>query len=50
MRWARSVAWETFADPAPEPGPGADAGGWLVRPRRPAELAASQADASQAMA
>ena len=38
MRWARAVAREAFADPAPEPGPGADAGGWLViRPRLSAE-------------
>jgi hypothetical protein len=27
MRWARGVAREAFADPPPEPGPGADAGG-----------------------
>jgi hypothetical protein len=40
MRWARAVAREAFADSAPEPGPGADAGGWLViRPRLPAEQA-----------
>src|ERR1700747_428486 len=38
MRWARGVARETFADPPPEPGPGADAGGLLaIRPRLPAE-------------
>ena len=30
MRWARGVAREAFADPPPEPGPGADAGGLLV--------------------
>ena len=44
MRWARRVAREAFADPAPEQGPaaGADAGGWLVvRPRLPAEHASS---------
>jgi hypothetical protein len=44
MRWARGVAREAFADPAPEQGPaaGADAGGWLVvRPRLPAEHASS---------
>ena len=34
MRWARGVACEAFADPAPEPGPGADAGGLLVIPPR----------------
>jgi len=27
MRWARAVAGEAFADPAPEPRPGEDAGG-----------------------
>jgi hypothetical protein len=44
MRWARRVAREAFADPAPEQGPAAraDAGGWLVvRPRLPAEHASS---------
>ena len=44
MRWARRVAREAFADPAPEQGPvaRADAGGWLVvRPRLPAEHASS---------
>jgi hypothetical protein len=44
MRWARGVAREAFAGPAPEQGPaaGADAGGWLVvRPRLPAEHASS---------
>jgi hypothetical protein len=40
MRWARAVAREAFADSAPQPGPSADAGGWLVvRPRLPAEQA-----------
>lgn len=40
MRWARGVAREAFADPAPEPGPGADARALLViRPRTPAEQA-----------
>ncbi len=40
MRWARAVAREAFADSAPEPGLGADAGGLLVvRPRLPAEQA-----------
>ena len=40
MRWARGVVRAAFADPAPEPGPGAEAGGWLiVRPRPPAEQA-----------
>jgi hypothetical protein len=34
MRWARALAREVFADLAPEAGPGADAGAWLViRPR-----------------
>jgi hypothetical protein len=40
MRWARRVAREAFADPAPEQGPaaGTNAGGWLVVcPRLPAE-------------
>jgi hypothetical protein len=44
MRWARRVAREAFADPAPEQGPagGVDAGGWLVvRPRLPAEHTSS---------
>ena len=44
MRWARRVACEAFADPAPEQGPAAraDAGGWLVvRPQLPAEHASS---------
>jgi hypothetical protein len=43
MRWARRVAREAFAYPAPEQGPArADAGGWLVvRPRLPAEHASS---------
>jgi hypothetical protein len=44
MRWARRVAREAFADPAPGQGPaaGADAGGWLVvRPRLPAGHASS---------
>jgi hypothetical protein len=44
MRWARRVAREAFADPAPEQGPaaGTNAGGWLVvRPRLPAEHASS---------
>jgi pimeloyl-ACP methyl ester carboxylesterase len=30
MRWARAVAREAFADPAPEPGLDADAHAWLV--------------------
>src|SRR5215468_83577 len=43
MRWARAVAGEVFADPAPEPGPGADVGGLLaIRPR----LSAGQASGS----
>jgi hypothetical protein len=38
MRWARAVAREAFADPAPEPSPGADARALLViGPRTPAE-------------
>jgi hypothetical protein len=44
MRWARRVAREAFAGPAPGQGPaaGADAGGWLVvRARPPAEHASS---------
>src|SRR4029077_3894450 len=43
MRWARRVAREAFAYPAPEQGPArAYAGGWLVvRPRLPAEHASS---------
>jgi hypothetical protein len=37
MCWARAVAREAFADPAPEPGPGTDARAWLViRPLTPA--------------
>ena len=38
MRWARGVAGEAFAGPAPEPGRGAAADGLLlIRPRLPAE-------------
>ncbi len=47
MRWARSVAREAFADPAPESGPGAEAGGWLVIPPR---LSAEQASRSASWA
>ena len=48
MRWARGVAREAFADSAPEPGPGADAGGWLViRPRLPAEQASGSPGAGR---
>ena len=48
MRWARAVAREAFADPVPEPGPGADADGWLLVPRRlPAERASGSSDAGQ---
>jgi transposase len=48
MRWARAVVGEAFADPAPEPGPGADAGGWLViRPRTPAGQASGSPRAGQ---
>ncbi len=43
MRWARSVVREAFADPAPEPGPGAG----LFRMRHLA-LAGRQAAASEA--
>jgi hypothetical protein len=44
MRWARRVARQAFADPAPEQGPdvGTNADGWLVvRPRLPAEHTSS---------
>ena len=48
MRWARAVAGEVFADPAPEPGPGADAGGLLIiRPRTPAGQASGSPRAGQ---
>jgi hypothetical protein len=48
MRWARGVAREAFADPAPEPGRGADAGGRLViRPRLPAEQASGSPGAGR---
>ena len=48
MRWARAVAREAFADPAPEPGPGADAARWLViRPRLPAEQASGPLEAGR---
>ena len=48
MRWARAVAREAFADSAPQPGPGADAGGWLViRPRLPAEQASGSPGAGR---
>jgi hypothetical protein len=40
MRWALGVAREVFADPSPELGTGADAGGLpAIRPRPPAEQA-----------
>jgi hypothetical protein len=40
MRWARGVAREAFADPAPEPDPGADARGWpVIGSRLPADRA-----------
>ena len=40
MRWARAVAREAFADPAPKASPGAGVGWRLViRPRLPAEQA-----------
>ena len=48
MRWARAVAGEAFADPAPEPRPGEDAGGFLViRPRTPAGQASGSPRAGQ---
>ncbi len=48
MRWARSVAREAFADSPPEPGPGADVGGFLVaRPRLPAEQASGSPGAGR---
>src|SRR5262249_57312007 len=41
MRWARAVAGEAFADPAPKPGPGGDTGGVLIlRPPAPPGAAA----------
>jgi hypothetical protein len=41
MRWARSAAGAAFAESAPQPAPGADAGGWnAVRPRLPADRVA----------
>ena len=41
MRWARSAAGAAFAASAPQPDPGADAGGWhAVRPRLPADRVA----------
>ena len=36
MRWARGVACEAFANPPPEPGPGADAGAVRSEPARSA--------------
>ena len=46
MRWARGVAREAFADSAPEPRPGADAGGLLViRPRLPGRAAQAASEA-----
>ena len=48
MRWARAVAREAFADPPPEPGSGAAAGGWqVIRPRRPAERASGSPGAGR---
>jgi hypothetical protein len=48
MRWARAVAREAFADPAPEPGPGADARALLViGPRTPAEQTSGSPSAGQ---
>jgi hypothetical protein len=42
MRWARSAAGAAFAESAPQPAPGADAGGWnAVRPRLPADRVAA---------
>ena len=44
MRWAGIVTREAFADPAPEPGPGADTGWWpVIRPRMDAEHTSSSA-------
>jgi hypothetical protein len=48
MRWARAVAREAFADPAPEPGPDADAHAWpVIRPRTPAGQASSSPTAER---
>src|SRR5215475_5968177 len=48
MRWARAVAGEVFADPVPEPGPGADAGGLLaIHPRLPAGRASGSPGAGR---
>src|SRR5262249_61329469 len=48
MRWARAVAGEVFADPVPEPGPGADAGGMLaIHPRVPAGRASGSPGAGR---
>jgi len=48
MRWARAVAGEVFADPVPEPGPGADADGLLaIHPRLPAGRASGSPSAGR---
>jgi hypothetical protein len=48
MRWAHAVAREAFADPAPEPGLGADARALLViGPRTPARQASGSPSAGQ---
>ena len=48
MRWACAVAREAFADPAPEPGPGANARALLViGPRTPAEQMSGSPSAGQ---
>jgi hypothetical protein len=42
--FARIVTREAFADPAPEPGPGADTGWWpVIRQRTAAEHTSSSA-------
>ena len=48
MRWAHAVAREAFVDPAPEPGPRADARALLViGPRTPARQASGSPSAGQ---
>jgi hypothetical protein len=48
MRWARAVAREAFADPAPEPAPGTNARAWLViRFQTPAEQTSGSLRAGQ---
>ena len=51
MRWARGVAREAFADPAPEPDPGADARAWpVIGPRLPADRASGWPGAGRRLA